>query len=151
MPFDKNNFAIKSIPNLYYDLFLSYKIEREDINGYSLDTQIAINSITPIVSDLSNLNIEIEVSKFDYLLTKKIGKLKKAQFENYSIKDFEKLIKEKIKDNYIYEMSELKEHNVIKFNIIIELEVQHSKERVKCQATLHYQPEEKKIKLITFF
>jgi hypothetical protein len=130
LPFDKNNFAIKSIPNLYYDLFLSYKIEREDINGYSLDTQI---------------------SKFDYLLTEKIGKLKKAQFENYSIKDFEKLIKEKIKDNYIYEMSELKEHNVIKFNIIIELEVQHSKERVKCQATLHYQPEEKKLKLITFF
>lgn len=151
LPFDKNNFVIKSVPSLYYDLFLSYKIEREDIKGYSLDTQIAINSITPIVTDLSNLNIEIEVSKFDYLLTKKIGKLKKAQFENYSIKDFEKLIKQKIKDNYIYEMSELKEHNVIKFNVIIELDVQYSKERVKCQATLHYQPEEKKLKLITFF
>ena len=51
-------------------------------------------------------------------LEQKEGKLKIAQLENYSIKDFEKLIKEKIKDNYIYEMSELKEFNVIKFNVI---------------------------------
>lgn len=151
LPFDKNNFSIKSVPSLYYDLFLSYKIEREDIKGYSLDTQIALNAITPIVKDLEKLNIEIEDSKFDYLKTAKEGKLKKAQLENYSIKDFEKLIKEKIKDNYIYEMSELREFNVIKFNVIIELEVLYSKENVKCQVTLHYQPEENKLKLITFF
>ncbi len=151
LPFDKNNFSIKSIPSLYYDLFLSYKIEREDLKGYSLDTRIALNAITPIVTDLENLNIEIEKSKFHYLLTQKGGKLKKAQLENYTIKDFEKLIKEKIKDNYIYEMSELKEFNVIKFNVVVELEVQYSKEKVKCQVTLHYQPKESKLKLITFF
>lgn len=151
LPFDSNNFSIKSIPSLYYDLFLSYKIEREDLKGYSLDTQIALNAITPIVTDLEKLNIEIEEQKFDYLITTKGGKLKKAQLEKYSIKDFEKLIKEKIKDNYIYEMSELKEFNVIKFNVIIELEVQYSQEKVKCQATLHYKPKENKLKLITFF
>lgn len=151
LPFENYSFSIKSIPSLYYDLFLSYKIEREDLKGYSLDTRIALNSITPIVSDLEKLNIEIEKQKFNYLLNEKGGKLKKAQLENYSIKDFEKLIKVKIKENYIYEMSELKEFNVIKFNVIIELEVQYSKEKVKCQVTLHYQPEENKLKLITFF
>lgn len=150
LPFDSNNFSIKSIPSLYYDLFLSYKIEREDLKGYSLDTQIALNAITPVVIDLEKLNIEIEEPKFDYLLNEKGGKLKKAQLENYTIKDFEKLIKEKIKDSYIYEMSELKEFKVIKFNVIIELEVQYSAEKVKCQVTLHYQPEENKLRLITF-
>lgn len=151
LPFESYNFSIRSIPCLYYDLFLSYKIEREDLKGYSLDTRIALNSITPIVDDLEKLNIEIDEPKFNYLLNEKRGKLKKAQLEKYSIKDFEKLIKEKIKDNYIYEMSELKEFNLIKFNVIIELELQCSLEKVKCQATLHYKPEENKLKLITFF
>lgn len=151
LPFENYNFSIKSIPSLYYDLFLSYKIEREDLKGYSLDTQIAINAITPIVTDLENLNIEIEESKFNYLLNVKGGKLRKVQLENYTIEDFENLIKEKIKDNYIYEMSELKEFNVIKFNVVIELEVKYSQENVKCQVTLHYQPEVNKLKLITFF
>ena len=51
----------------------------------------------------------------------------------------------------IYEMTDLKEYNVIKFNVIIELEVLYSLEKVKCQVTLQYQPEENKLKLITFF
>lgn len=138
LPFENHNFLIKSIPSLYYDLFLSYKIERQDLKGYSLDTQIALNSISPIVTDLKKLNIEIEKSKFEYLLNEKTGKLKKAQLEDYTIKDFEKMIKEKIKDNYIYEMCDLKKFNVIKFNAIIELEVQYSLKKVKCQTTLHY-------------
>ena len=151
LPFDKNNFIFKSIPDIYFDLFLSYKIEREDIKGYSLDTQISINAITPIVTDLENLIIEIEESKFNYLLTEKVGKLKKAQLENFSIEEFNNLIKNKIKDNYIYEMTELKEFNVIKFNLIIELSVLYTTDKIKCSATFHYNPKENKLKLITFF
>lgn len=48
-------------------------------------------------------------------------------------------------------MTELKEFNLIKFNVIIELDIQYSMEKVKCQVILHYMSEENKLKLITFF
>jgi hypothetical protein len=151
LPFDKYGYKIKNVPDLYFGLFLSYKIERAVFDGFETDTHISLNAVSPIVKNMDHFKVIIEPEKLKYLLEQKEGKLKKAQLENYSIKDFEKLINEKIKDNYIYEMSELREFKVIKFNVIIELETLYSKENVKCQVTLHYQPEENKLRLITFF
>lgn len=151
LPFDKYSFIIKSVPDLYFGLFLSYKIERAVFEGFEADTEISLNAVSPIVKNLNCFKVMIEPEKLKYLLEQKGGKLKKAQLENYQKKDFENLIKEKIKNNYIYELTELKEHNIVKFNIVIELDVQYTTEKVKCNVSLVYNPEEEIIRLITLF
>ncbi len=151
LPFDKYNFNIKSVPDLYFSLFLSYKIEREVFDGFEADTHISLNAVSPIVKNIDHFKVIIEPEKLRYLLEQKWGKLKKAQLENYSKEDFENLIKDKIRNNYIYELTELTEHKIVKFNLIIELEVQYTTDKVKCNVSLIYNPENEIIKLITLF
>jgi hypothetical protein len=151
LPFDKHGFKIMNIPDPYFGIFLSYKIEREVFDGYENDTEFSLNAVSSIIKDLDSCKIIIEPEKLQYLLEQKGGKLKKAQIENYTTTDFEALIKEKIKDNYIYEMTELKEHNVVKFNIVLELALRSQIDKIKCSVTLSYMPEQEIIKLITFF
>ncbi len=146
--FEESNYKIKSLQELYFRIFLSYKIERSVHNGFESDFNFSLNSISPLISEIEN--VEIEDNKFEYLKKVKTGKLKKANLISYSKKDLVNLIKNKIMSNYIYNMTDLKSHNVFKFDIIIEL-LNTLDEIIKITIGFEYIPKQKKLRLITLF
>ncbi|MGG8496598.1 hypothetical protein ACQY1Q_09290 [Tenacibaculum sp. TC6] len=147
-PFEKSGYEVKSLQGIYYGVFLSYKIEREVFEGFESDTDFSLNSISPIVSKIKE--IEIEENKFEYLKTVKKGKLKKANLIAYSKKELTQLIQKKIKSNYIYNMTDLKTHNIFKFDILIEL-LNTMDEIVKITIGFEYKSENGKLRLITLY
>lgn len=147
-PFEKFGYKIKSLQEIYFGVFLSYKIEREVFKGFETDLEFSLNSISPIVSEIED--IEIEDSKFEYLKKVKTGKLKKANLISYSKEELIQLIKMKIKSNYIYNMTDLKSHNIFKFDVLIEL-LNTLNEIVKITIGFEYIPREKKLRLITLY
>ncbi|CAA0218316.1 hypothetical protein LVK03_13825 [Tenacibaculum maritimum] len=146
--FEESNYKIRSFKELYFGIFLSYKIERSVHNGFESDFNFSLNSISPLISEIAN--IEIEDNKFEYLRKVKTGKLKKANLISYSKNQLIDLIKSKIKSNYIYNMTDLKTHNIFKFDIIIELQ-NTLNEIVKLTIGFEYIPKQKKLRLITLF
>ena len=70
---EKNGFLIKKIPSHYFDLFLSYKIEREVFPGYQNDPVFSLYALSSNILNISNLQILIEPSKYQYLLKEKAG------------------------------------------------------------------------------
>lgn len=147
-PFEQSGYRVKSIQGIYFGVFLSYKIEREVFKGFESDFDFSLNSISPIVSRIEE--IEIEESKFEYLRTVKKGKLKKANLISYSKNELTELIKKKIKSNYIYNMTSLKSYNVFKFDILIEL-LNTLNEIIKITIGFEYIPEKQKLRLITLY
>lgn len=147
-PFEDSGFNVKSIQGIYYGVFLSYKIEREVFKGFESDIDFSLNSISPIVSRIEE--IEIEENKFNYLRTIKRGKLKKANLLSYSKSELTELIKKKISSNYIYNMTDLKSHKIFKFDILIELK-NTLNEIVKVTIGFEYMPNKEKLRLITLY
>jgi hypothetical protein len=150
-PFEENDFICKSINSLLFDLFLSYKIEREVIEENRNDFLFSINAVSEDVYSIDDFKILIEDKKIQYLLDNKRGKLKKAALVDLKRKDLEVLILRKLNSNYIYNMVFLEEYNTIKFNIIIEFIASDTLEAVKMLISLEYIPNEKTLRLITMF
>jgi len=150
-PFEENNYLCKNINSLLYELFLSYKIEREVFGADENDFAFSINAVSKLVHPIDDFTLEIEDKKMQYILNNKKGKLKKADLINLERKDLELLISSKLKSNYIYNMVFLEEHNTIKFNIVIEFIASDTLEVVKMLVALEYLPELKVLRLITMF
>lgn len=147
-PFEESGYNIKSLQEIYFGVFLSYKIEREVFKGFESDLEFSLNSISPIVSGIEI--IEIEDNKLEYLKNVKTGKLKKANLISYSKDEITQIIKNKINSNYIYNMTDLKEYNTLKFDIMIEL-LNTLNEVVKLTIAFEYIPNQKKLRLITLY
>lgn len=149
--FEESGYTCKSLQATYYDLFLSYKIERGVYTCFEADTTLSINAISSTVFDISDFNVLIEEGKFKYLLDSHAGRIKKAGMIKLTSEELENFIKEKIKSNYIYNMMFLKKHDTLKFNIIVEAEAQDTNEIVKLLVALEYIPQDKTLRLITLF
>lgn len=147
-PFEESGYKIKSLQETYFGVFLSYKIEREVFKGFESDLDFSLNSISPIISDIED--IEIEDNKFDYLKSEKMGKLKKASLITYSKDELTQIIKNKIKSNYIYNMTDLKSYDIFKFDILIEL-LNSLNEIIKVTIGFEYIPNQRKLRLITLY
>lgn len=149
--FEGLGFKIKSIQELYFNLFLSYKIERAIFPGFELDTEISINSITSDVLQIEKFQIEIEENKFNYLQAEKRGKLHKAGVLHLNKEQLTELIRKKITASYIYNMQFNEQHNVMKFSLIIEAINRDENRVVKLLAVFEYKPKEKILRLITLY
>jgi hypothetical protein len=150
-PFEKSGFKCKGIESIYYGLFLSYKIEREVFGGFESDTSYSINAISKNVSNISDFNLQIEEPKLKYLLTAKADNMNRAGVTNLTLAEIERLIKNKIKDNYIYNLCFLKNSETLKFNIIIETARADTNKPMKLIVALEYIPLKKILRLITMF
>jgi hypothetical protein len=148
-PFVDYGYHVYSIPSAYYDVFLSYKIERPVIPGFTADTEILLAAISDKVLPLEKLKILITDDKFHYLQDKKSGKLKKAGIYDIDREELSQLIKEKISSNYIYNLVFLEEHNVIKFNLLIEIPRNDGGHPTRFTAAIEYIPEELTLRIIT--
>lgn len=150
-PFNEFGYTCKSIQSMYYDLFLSYKIERQVFDGFESDTTFALNSITENVFDINNFNLHVEESKMKHLLSVKRDNFERTGIANLTTREVEKLIKDKINSNYLYNLTFNKDHGTLKFNIIIETKRTDNNNPYKLTVALEYKPFNRTLRLITMF
>ena len=100
---------------------------------------------------MDTFNVEVEQAKLAYVKSIKKGSIERAGLEAITLSELKMLIKAKVSANYIYNLIFLEEHNVSKFNIIIELPSQTSGTPTRLLAALEYKPELKTLRLLTLF
>jgi hypothetical protein len=150
-PFEEYGYNFKGIDDILYGVFLSYKIEREIFPGFETDTLFSLNAITQNVLDISDFELLIEENKLAYLLNEKTGSLERAGMASLAIDQLELLIKNKIRSNYIYNLSYLPKSETIKFNILIEVSRSDTGGPMKLTVALEYIAKTKFLRLITMF
>ncbi|EGR0693992.1 hypothetical protein ACN930_004707 [Vibrio parahaemolyticus] len=147
-PFKENNYTVRSINDDYDGIFLTYKIERPVVGNYARDTDFSINAISTTVIPIDELVIEIEEGKLNYLREFKTGRMKKSELIEFKKEELEFLIKERLLHNYFYNLTYLEEHNVSKLNVLIEKGTSKG-DVIRIMVSLQYQPQLKKLRLIT--
>jgi hypothetical protein len=148
-PFEEYGYRVCSLQSSYFDLFLSYKVERAVYPGFETDTEMSLNAVSRHVIPLKDCMVQLEYAKHEYLKSEKAGKLQKAGIEDLSCDELTTLIKEKITANYIYNLAFLEEHNVIKFNLILEVPKCDGGYPTRLVVALEYKPNEKILRVLT--
>lgn len=149
--FEENGFECYSLPDIVYNSFLSYKIERNVIRKFEKDNQFCLNTITTDIHDLNDLNVLVENKKLEYLLNEKIGKFKKANLIDITKDKLELLIQKKLKENYLFNLIYVEQYHTLKFNLALEFEAEDSDLKVKMILAFEYLPNEKILRLITMY
>ena len=150
-PFEENGYVCRSISDDLMGVLLSYKIERPVYPGFETDTEFALNAVGSAPMDIYKFEIEIEENKLEYLMKKKLGSMKHAGLQDITKEQLAALIRAKIQKNYIYNMCFYEEHNVTKFNVILEFPTGENRSAVRLLAVLEYQPDRRKLRLITLY
>lgn len=150
-PFEEHGYICRSVQSQLEGTLLSYKIERPVFPGFETDTEFSLNAISPNPQPLDGFTIEVEKAKLKYLKTKKAGSVAQAGLEQTSTRALSKLIRSKMSENYIYNMSFDAQHNVAKFNVIIELPRHAADGHIRLLASMEYKPEKKQLRLITLY
>jgi len=148
-PFKESGYEVRSLQSDLFGVFLSFKIERPVYLGFEADSEMAINAISEKVHPITDFDVELVKQKHAYLLREKLGKLQKAQIENLDSHQLASLIKSKLASNYIYNMVYLPEHEVMKFNIMLEVERDDGGYPTRLTAALEYLPKERLLRVIT--
>lgn len=146
--FEKNNYTCVSLQSSLFGLFLSYKIERPIFGAFRRDTDFSLNAISKNILNIDEFNVEIDEKKLTYLRENKTGRMKKSGLINFNKSEIESLIRDKIASNYIYNLTYLKQYGTMKFNILIEKELDLD-ERMRMMVALEYIPAKKMLRLIT--
>lgn len=148
-PFEEYGYRVLSLQSCFFGTFLSFKIERAVYKGFEVDTEISLNAISDLLVPLASLTVMVDKAKHTYLLTEKRGILEKAQITMLSTEELAALIQSKIEQNYIYNLSFLSEHSVMKFNLIVEVPRKDGGFPARLVAAMEYRPEEEVLRLIT--
>jgi len=150
-PFEKNGFECRSLADDLMGVLLSYKIERPIFPGFESDTHFALNAVSITPLPLDDFDIQVDEAKLNYLKTEKSGSMLQAGLTAIDSEGLAAMIQGKVRNSYIYNLSFNREHNVIKFNVIIEIQANQAKRPTRLLASLAYQPERKVLRLITLY
>ena len=112
---------------------------------------MSLNSISTQVVPLDECEVEVEEAKLRYLKSEKVGSMKRSGLLALSKEELQKQIKERLRENYIFNMELLEEHNVMKFNTILNLRADDTDALFKMLLSLEYKPSERRVRLITMF
>lgn len=145
---EQHGYKVASLQSSYFDIFLKYKIERPVFKGDEIDVQISLNAITGNVQPLVQFNVILDEAKHGYLINEKLGKLKMAGLDKVDRRQIEAIIQAKVSESYIYNLMCLVQHNVMKFNIMLELG-RSDGYPTRLNASLEYMPENKTLRIIT--
>lgn len=148
--FEENGYACRSIAGPLPGLLLSYKIERPFLSGRERDVEFSLNAVSPMPTDISELEVIISDEKLKYLQAEKSGSLRMADMHEVTVDGLRRAISEKLASNYIYNMTYSEEHKTVKFNIMLEFRGKDAKPSRHVVA-LEYIPDKKALRLITFF
>ncbi len=146
--YKENGFEIISLNEMWYYLFLSYKIPNCTVDKE--DLKFNYNVLTNIVPEYKQLKIIVDENKLKYLKREKAGDMKILDLLNITKEDLEKMILINLYNNYIYNL-EINSFGDLKFNILIELYIESQKAIKNVLIALKYIPEKKEIRLITMF
>ena len=149
--YEELGFKCVFINQVYFYMFLSYKIEREILVGIEKDSDFSLNMLTSEFVDLSECNIEISPKKIEYFRKVKGDNFKRAGLINHSSTELETVISKRIANNYIYNLTFIQEHDILKFDILMEFKRVDKEQLMKMLLGMEYQPKEKKLRLITMF
>lgn len=150
-PLDEHDYRCVSLPSdLYFDPFLSYKIERA-VPWFESDTLHGLSTISADPQDLDGFTVFVDPPKVDYLRSQKAAILEVAGLTEVTAEELEAQIAMKVRQNYIYELEQRPEHNLSKFNVVLEFEVDGRAEPVKLMAALAYEVEDRRLRLLTMF
>jgi hypothetical protein len=144
--FEKFNYKVRSFSSCLYGMFLSYKIERPIFEHGDLDSRFSLNAISNRPLDLDEFSVELDERKLQYLQSQKSGSLKCANFSALSASQIAGQIRQKVQQNYIYNLARSTNGKTVKFNVVIE-----NKGLYRNQCAVEYLPSEKILRLITFF
>jgi len=145
---EQNGYKIASLQSYYFSIFLSFKIERPASNVDTTDIEISLNAISSNVQSLDDFDVILDEAKHGYLINNKLGKMRKAGIAEADRTQIERLIREKVSNSYIYSLVYLEEHDVMKFNIMLELEREEGYP-TRMTAALEYMPNQKSLRVIT--
>ena len=143
-------YSVTSLQGYYFSIFLSYKIERPAFYIDASDIEIALNSIASNVQPLEKLDVILDDAKHGYLIREKLGKLKKAGLEVTDRTQIECLIKQKVSNSFIYNLAYLKDYDVMKFNIMLELKREDGYP-TRMNAVLEYMPIKSTLRVISLY
>jgi hypothetical protein len=150
-PFEDNGYRVVGIDDLTYGMFLSYKIEREIFPGFEADHRFSINALSDQVLDLSTLQLIIKEDKLEYLRREKAGSMEMAGLNTLTTDELSMIVRKKLKDNYIFNLSFNSDHEIMKFNILIEIPRSDRDKPIKLVVALEYAPRTESLRLITMF
>ncbi len=148
-PFEEFGYRIVSLQLTYFDLFLGYKIERPVFPGFEVDTEMSLNAVSAAVLPIDGFTVELEEAKHNYLKSEKLGKLEKAGIAEMDSDELTELIRAKVTASYIYNLAYLTEHDVVKFNVMLEIPRPDGGYPTRILAALEYQPTQQNLRVIT--
>ncbi len=150
-PFEQYGCKVVSLPRSLYVIFLVYKIERAVYPGFDDDFSFSLNSVCDYIVPFSDMTVVIEEEKYEYLTKEKIGSIKRAGVLGIARERLEEMIRERLVSNYIYNISLIEKHNVIKFNIILEFGSDNNAKPARITVAMEYKPQEKILRIITLY
>jgi hypothetical protein len=95
---------IRSIQDMYFGIFLSYKPEQMLLQETDDDLEIAVRAMSKEVADFGDFTVYIEEAKFNYLTTAKDGKLALAGLNTVTKPELEEAIRSKMRSSYLYSL-----------------------------------------------
>lgn len=149
-PLEDFGYKVVSLQGYYHGIFLSYKIERPVLRAFAVDSEMALNAISSEVADLGDFRVLLEEAKHGYLINEKLGKLAKAGLAEADRDYIASLIQSKVTASYIYNLVYLAEHDVMKFNLMIEVE-RGDGYPTRATVALEYLPASKTLRVITLY
>lgn len=136
-PFAEHGYSYCSIADLYFDLFLRYKVESVFPGSAFNDGHFSLAAVTGIWADPRTLPVSVDDGKRKYLEDQKGGSLAKAGLSGLSADEIASKIKEKIAANYIYNLVWNSEKGYSNFATMIEFE--HAGRKVRLRAALKFE------------
>lgn len=148
--FEDYGFSVKSISNMYFTLFLSYKME--SIFADPKDLDYSINAINPFRASEPVFRLPVFVSedKIQYLKENKSAIMEKLGLQDCSVEILSELIKDHIRKGYFYNLEYLETYRTPKFNLSLELKTTEGKLR-KVLVALKYSFDNERLELITMY
>ncbi|MGN6202146.1 MAG: hypothetical protein ACTHNY_07050 [Solirubrobacterales bacterium] len=150
-PWEAHGYSCRSIRDMYFHLFLSYKIERRVLPWAETDTHFALTAISGRPLPLADLDVEVAAAKRKYLQENHGSSLARAGLIELSEEKLAEMIKDKINDSYIYYLRYLEEHDSSLFNLMLEVEDPEKERVTRLLASLEYCPQQRLLKLVTLF
>ena len=145
---EQYGYKVSSLQSDYFSIFLTYKIERPIFKGDKTDTEIALNAISEQVLPLEDFTVLLDDAKHGYLINEKLGKLHQAGLATNDRAQIEAVIQAKMSSTYIYNLKYLAEHDVMTFNIMLEI-CRTDGHPARLTAALEYKPEQKTLRVVT--
>lgn len=150
-PFTNYGYRCISLASYLQGPLLTYKIERPVFDRNDTDTELSLNSVSTTPLPLDDFLIEVDERKAAYVRDHNPSGIARAGLAQADEDEFRQVISAKIKASYIYDLKYLSDHDVTKFNIVLELPAMTAEAPVRFLAGLEYKPEDKVLRLITLF